>query len=155
MITINCDLCGKVEERLNRTLIEGVELSVCPACSKFGKVIAPVKRYTPKEQHRMAEKSESREEKIELLVEGYAEIIKKKREAVGLTQKDFALRINEKESTVHNIETGTLEPALSLAKKLEKILGVRLVEEHLEKHESFKKSKEVGFTLGDFIKAKK
>lgn len=155
MITINCDLCGKTEERLNRTLIEGVELSVCPACSKFGKVIAPVKRYTPKEQHRMAEKAESRVEKIELLVEDYAEIIKKKREAVGLTQKDFALRLNEKESTIHKIETGTLEPVLSLAKKLEKILGVKLIEEHLEKHEAFKKRKEEGFTLGDFIRVKK
>ena len=155
MIKINCDLCGKVEERLYKTLIEGVELSVCPACSKFGKVIAPVKRYTPKEQHRMAEKAESREEKIELLVEDYAEVIKKKREAVGLTQKDFALRINEKESTIHNIETGTLEPALSLAKKLEKILGVKLIEEHLEKHEAFKKRKEEGFTFGDFIRVKK
>ena len=155
MIKINCDLCGKVEEKLYKTLIEGVELSVCPACSKFGKVIAPVKRYTPKEQHRMAEKTESREEKIELLVEDYAEIIKKKRESVGLTQKDFALRINEKESTIHNIETGTLEPALSLAKKLEKILGVKLIEEHLEKHEAFKKRKEEGFTFGDFIRVKK
>ena len=155
MIKINCDLCGKIEERLNRTLIEGVELSVCPACSKFGKVIAPVKRYTPKEQHRMAQKAENREEKIELLVEDYAEIIKKKRESMGLTQKDFANRINEKETTIHRIETGELEPSLALAKKLERLLGVKLVEEHIEKSQGFKKTKEGGFTLGDFIKIKK
>ncbi len=155
MIKINCDLCGKIEDGLNRTLIEGVELSVCPACSKFGKVIAPVKRYTPKEQHRMAEKAESREEKIELLVEDYSGIIKKKRESMGLTQKDFANRINEKETTIHRIETSELEPSLALAKKLERLLGVKLVEEHLEKSGGFRKPKEEGFTLGDFIKLKK
>ena len=74
---------------------------------------------------------------------------------IGLSQKDFASRINEKESMIHKIETGAFEPPLDLAKKLEKILGIKLVEEHLEKHEKFKRSKEGGFTLGDFIKVKK
>ena len=152
---MNCDLCGKVDEKLNRVLIEGVELSVCADCSKFGKVLAPVKRYTPKEQHMMAQKPEAKEEKIELIAENYAEIIKKKRESMGLSQKDFAVRLNEKESTVHHIETGTLEPSMSLAKKLEKILGVKIIEEHEERHESMKKGREEGFTLGDFIKVKK
>ena len=155
MIKINCDLCGKSDENLFRTLIENVELNVCSECSKFGKALAPIKRYTPKEQHRMMQKSEEKEEKIELIVENYAEIIKNKREAMGLSQKDFAKKINEKESTIHHIETGTLEPSLSLTKKLESILGIKLVEEHEEKHELIKKSKEEGFTFGDFIKVKK
>lgn len=158
MININCDLCGKVEENLNKTLIEGVELAVCSACSKFGKVIAPVKRYSPKEQHKQLQKqaqAEEKTEKMELLAENYQDIIKKSRESMGLTQKDFASRINEKESIIHKIETGAFEPSLSLAKKLEKALGIKLVEEHEEKHESFKRKQEEGFTLGDFIRIKK
>ena len=155
MIKINCELCGKVDERLNRALIEGVELNVCAGCSKFGKILAPVKRYSPKEQHSMAKASEEKEEKIELLVENYADIIKKMRESMGLSQKDFASSINEKESTLHKIETGNLYPDLSLAKKLEKTLRVKLIEEHEERRESIKKNKEDGFTLGDFIKIKK
>ena len=158
MIRINCDLCGKVDERLNRTLIEGVELNVCSVCSKFGKVIAPVKRFSAKEQHKMFEKQSSiqkKEEKVELLVQDYSDIIKKKRESIGLSQKDFAKRINEKESVIHKIETGAFEPDLQLAKKLEKMLGVKLTEEYEERHESFKKKREGGFTLGDFIKIKK
>lgn len=157
MIKINCDLCGKVDERLFRTLIESVELNVCSDCSKFGKVIASVHRPSPKEQHMkfvQQNNLQEKEEKIELLVEDYADIIKKRRESMGLTQKDFANKINEKESTIHKIETGTLEPQLSLAKKLEKFLGVKLVEEHQEKYEASKRKKEESFTLGDFINIK-
>ena len=95
------------------------------------------------------------EEKISLLVDDYPQIIKKSRESIGLTQKDFANKINEKESVIHKIETGTLEPSLELAKKLEKFLKIKLIEEHEESHEKFKKSKEEGFTLGDFIHVKK
>lgn len=151
MIKINCDLCGKVEERLLKAMIEGVELNVCSACSKFGKVLV----HTKKPYEVKIKKLEEKEEKIELLVENYAEIIKKKRESMGLTQKDFANKINEKEITIHKIETGTLTPPLLLARKLEKILGVKLIEEYLEKQESFKRAKTEGFTLGDFIKIKK
>lgn len=154
---MNCDLCGRVDERLNRALIEGVELSVCSACSKFGKVLVPVHRPSPKEQHKMLQRQmhAQKEEKIELLAEDYASIIKAKRESMGLSQKEFAAKISEKESIVHKIESGNFEPELALAKKLEKALGVKLVEEHQEKRESFRRKKEEGFTLGDFIKIKK
>ncbi|MBI2557921.1 TIGR00270 family protein [Candidatus Woesearchaeota archaeon] len=157
MIKINCDLCGKANENLNRAIIEGVELEVCNDCSKFGKVIAHVKRPSVKEQAKLIRKKtlQDNEEKIELLVEGYSDLIKKRREAMGLTQKDFASKINEKESTIHHIETGSFEPPLNLAKKLERFLGVKLVEEHEEKHEPVKMGKEIGFTLGDFINIKK
>lgn len=155
VIQINCDLCGKTVENLNIALIENVELNVCADCSKFGKIIAPVKRYSPKEQHRMAQRAEEREEKIELLAENCAELIKKRRESMGLSQKDFASRLNEKESAIHKIETGSLEPNMPLARKLEKFLGIKLIEEHEERHEAVKKRKDEGFTLGDFIKIKK
>lgn len=151
MIKINCDLCGKTEERLNRAIIEDVELNVCSTCSKFGKVLAP-KNVTLKET---IKRVEPKEEKFEALIENYSDIIKRKREAIGLTQKDFANKINEKEITIHKIETGTLTPPLSLARKLEKILSIKLIEECLEKQEAFKRTKTEGFTLGDFIKIKK
>ena len=152
-------MCGKVEENLSRTMIEGVELDVCGQCSKFGKVIAPVKRYSPKEQHKMIQISHPRapkEEKIELLAENYPELVKKKRESMGLSQKDFALRINEKESTLHNIETGHFEPSMEMTRKLEKALGIKLIEMHDDEPlAAERKKKEGGFTLGDFIRVRK
>ena len=155
MIKINCDLCGKVDEQLSRTLIEGVELTVCGACSKFGKVIAEVKRYSPKEQHKIIQRAQApKEEKIEILVENCADLIKKKRESMNLSQKDFALKLNEKESTIHHIETGTFEPSLETARKLERFLGIKLIEMHEENIHLQKTKKSEGFTLGDFIKVK-
>lgn len=150
MIRINCDLCGKIEGNLKRTIIENVKLNVCSNCSKFGRVIGPVKPAHDRERTKKIEP----QEKIELLVENYAEIIKRKRESIGLTQKDFANKISEKEATIHKIETESLEPSLSLARKLEKILGIKLVDGHLETHKHIKTKKIEGFTLGDFIKAK-
>ena len=158
MININCDLCGKVEDGLVKSKIEGVELEVCSACSKFGKVITPIHRPSPKEQHKQLQKrmeAHEKEEKMELLVENYADLIKKRRESMGLSQKDFALKLNEKESTVHHIETGKLEPNLDLTRKLEKMLGVKLIEGYKEEKGSFKSKKEGGFTLGDFMIIKK
>ena len=151
MIKINCELCGKTEEKLFRALIEDVELNVCQDCSKFGKILGPIRR----EVQKQIKKIEPQEEKIELLVENYADLIRKKRESMGLTQKDFANKLNEKESTIHKLETGAFEPSLALAKKLEKLLGVKLVEEYTEKSEGIKRKKGESFTLGDFIKLKR
>lgn len=151
VIKINCELCGRTEENLFRTLIEEVELSVCQDCSKFGKVLGPIRRETPNQ----IKKTGPQEEKVALLVENYADIIRKKRDSMGLTQKDFANKLNEKESIIHKLETGAFEPSLVLAKKLEKALGIRLIEEYTEKSESMKRKKDEGFTLGDFIKLKK
>lgn len=155
VIKINCDLCGKADERLFRTLIEGVELNVCSGCSKFGKVVGQIRKPIKEIQKRKIPET-IEEEKIELLAEDYAGLIKKKRESMGLSQKDFSIKINEKEATIHKIETGHFTPPIAMARKLEKILGVKLVEGHEERHEAHRKNrKEEGFTLGDFIKIKK
>lgn len=154
MIEINCDLCGNVKESLSRSLIEGTELNVCPECSKFGRVLGPVKAtFIQKARKKTVE--EPKEEKMELIVEDYPELIKRRRESMGLSQKDFAAKVNEKESVMHKIETGSVQPSLPLARKLEKVLGIRLVEEHEEGIMKFKKEADAGFTLGDFIKVKR
>lgn len=152
MVKINCDLCGKVEENLKRAIIEGVELNVCSGCCRFGKVLGATKKDITKKP---IKKIEEKEENIELLVENYAEVIKKGRESMGLTQKDFANKINEKEVTIHKIETGSFNPPLPLAKKLERFLGIKLIEEYEERHETSKGRRIDGFTLGDFINVKR
>ena len=93
--------------------------------------------------------------KIEVIVEDYAEKIRKAREKLGLKQKDFAKKISERASLVHNFETGKIEPSLKIAQKLEKMLKIKLIEEIEEKPEKIQKTKSEEFTVGDFIKVKK
>ena len=132
-----------------RAIVEDVELNVCENCTSFGKIIGTVEnKQTPVEKHLEAT------EKTQIIIKNYAEIIKKKRESLNLTQEEFAKRISEKESLVHKIESGSLEPSLELAKKIERFLKIKLIEEYEEQQEKRKSVNFETFTLGDFIKTK-
>src|SRR3989338_6849524 len=148
-----CDMCGN-PGKLFKTIVEGTELSVCQECSRFGKVVGIIKQSVVRqESERKSEEPET--EVMELLVEDYAEKIRKKRESLGLNQGEFAKKLNEKESLIQKIEAGHFEPSIGLAKKISRILQIKLVEEYEERHEKQPRPKAVGFTLGDFIKIKK
>jgi len=144
-----CDMCGK-EGQLFRAIIEGTEMSVCSRCAAFGKVI-------PRPQMRQLQKRSVLPEKeiAERIVEDYSELIKKSREKLGLEQKDFALRLNEKESIIHKIETSHMRPSIPLARKIEKFLKIILVQQEEVAREEIKAVKSESYTLGDFIKVKK
>jgi putative transcription factor len=154
-----CEMCGS-EDNLFKARIEGSILNVCKNCARYGKVISsiPDKRYIEKivEKKAKIEKTKPLTEKemIESVVEGFNEIIKKKREALNLKQEDFAKLINEKVSLVHKIETGAFVLSIPLARKIEKFLKVRLVEQTEGSVEVTEKVKADSFTLGDFIKVK-
>ena len=148
-----CDMCG-AEGQLFKVNIEDTELAVCKNCSKFGKVISVVQQPI-KEKNHVKKYEQPEAEFMDIIAENYAKKIKTKRESLGLTQKEFAKKINEKESVIHQIESKHSEPSLSLAKKIQKYLKIRLIEEYEEKHEHIKHSKAEAFTIGDFIKVKK
>ena len=145
-------MCGS-EGKLYKTIIEDAQLNVCHECSKFGKVTAIVeqKDATIKESK---SNQELQTEVMEIIVEDYAEKIRKKRESLGLKQEEFAKKISEKESLIQKIESGHLEPSLGLAKKIGSFLKIKLTEEHEETHEKQSKTKTDSFTIGDFIKIK-
>ena len=145
-------MCGN-PGKLFKTIVEGTELSVCQECSRFGKVVGIVKQSTAGKMQETKSK-EPETELIELLVEDYAERIRKKRESLGLNQEEFAKKLNEKESLIQKIESGHFEPSIGLAKRIGKILQLRLVDEYEEKHTGQKGSKTDAFTIGDFIKIK-
>lgn len=154
MIKINCDMCGS-KTKLFKTVIEGSEMNVCIDCTKFGKVIGEIKE--PEKVKKMGEIKKDTGPDIEMLqviAEDYAEKIKNAREKLNLKQKDFAKKINEKVSVIHKIETKAFEPNLSLARKLEKFLKIKLIERHEEVHIEGTKSKSDTFTIGDLIKIK-
>ncbi len=164
---MNCDLCGK-ESDLKKVKIEGTFLNVCGKCSKFGEVIEEkvlLSSHSAKPPSTMAKlplsnsydgkKVKKKSEFVDSIVSDYSTKIRESREKVGLTQKELGEKIAEKESIIHKIESGLMEPSLKLAKKLENFLKIKLIEVYEEdkiKRIDFKSDK---LTIGDLLNMKK
>ncbi len=148
-----CEMCGK-EGELYNTEIEGVILSVCTKCSKHGKVLKKTKVIVKKGQ--IEEKRKEKPEREEFVVANFAKLIRNKRNKLGKTQKEFAQMLNEKESIIQKIENGSFEPPIKTAKRFEKILNIKLVEEiEIGEEKTGKRAKAEGLTIGDILKLKK
>ena len=155
---MQCEMCGSEPNKLFRAVIEGVELKVCGNCSRYGKFLGPLKADSPTEPKVKASLRPlpPKPEVMDVIVENYSKLIKDKRERLGLKQKELALKIAEKESIIHKIESGQFMPSLALARKLERFLNIRLIEQHKEVVGFEQQKKRPGtFTIGDFIKVKK
>lgn len=150
---MQCDMCGKDAE-LYLTRIEGTELSVCKSCSSFGTIISqPKKKDSKYLKKKPAKKDEP--EIIESVVENYPQLVKNKREKLGLKQEELAAKLAERTSLLQKIETGNFTPSLQMAGKIEKHLGIKLIEKIETKSEQqIQKAKGKKLTIGDVIKLK-
>lgn len=158
---MGCDMCGADGQMFN-VIIEGTDMVVCSNCSKYGKVKTRVKS---KEEIKFNSKrnkineqikiNNKRPEIISIISSDYAEKIKRAREKLKLKQEEVAKRIAEKESLLHNIESGNFEPSMKTAKKLENFFNIKLIERYEEKHKERATSSNSPMTLGDMIKIKK
>lgn len=63
------------------------------------------------------------------LIEDFGAVVRQARERLGLTQAELAKQISEKLSVIKKIEAGRLKPDELLARKLERALKVKLIEE--------------------------
>ena len=145
-----CEMCGK-ESFLKTADVEGVDLKLCGNCVKFGTV--KKQAYQPK----ISKSFVKYDGPTFLIVKDYSTKIRQAREAKGMSQEDFAKFLNERESVIQKWESGHLKPRIGVARKIGKILHIRLLErEGAEKAEEIKKSKPSDeLTLGDFIKVRK
>ena len=145
-----CDMCGK-DSVLFKTMIEGSLLNVCENCSKYGKIIEKVEK-EPVKSKIIKRKID---EPNDFIVDGYFKIIKEAREKKNLTQKELAMKINEKESVIEKIEQGKMEPDIFFAKKLGNFLNIKLIEKIEIKEGVNINFKDKGMTIGDLLKMKK
>lgn len=148
---MHCELCGK-DTGLFTAIVEGTQLRVCAGCGRFGKVLS-------RAQPPAARKSAPVKQEpvmIEQIVGDYAQRIRTARERHSMTQEEFAKRIMVKESLVHKMETSHFEPPLDLARKLEKLLRITLVEirEESTVQTTKEESRPAGLTIGDILKLK-
>lgn len=157
-----CELCGADVPRLKNVAIEATVLSVCEGCAKFGETVA-----APAVRHgnlppRVAERLEARQRRMtpkdvyaetgELeLADDFPARIRGAREARGWKQADLGAKINERESVIAKLESGTMTPGDDLVRKLERQLGVKLKER--VQPIAVKKQPSMGaLTLGDLLK---
>lgn len=155
-LSSNCDMCGRAEQ-LVIALIEGVEMSVCRNCASFGQILQMPKSFSLKNS--FARQKPQEPQIVEQIVEEYALKIKQAREKRKLNQEEFAKMLNEKESVLHNIEAGKQKPSMELAKKLEKNLGISLIEiiepDELSPNISQERRPKGPMTIGDMLLLKK
>ena len=149
-----CEICGKATE-LVKCAIEGCEMSVCRNCAKFGSITempAFTEKPRPAGQSRAAAKQEEEEEAVTLDATGK---VKDARERKCLTQEQLAKAIAEKESIIHRIESGAMSPSISTAEKLEKFLGIKLIEKMKKQEGAMVAAKSESFTIGDLVMKRK
>ena len=134
---MECEICGKPVPENNpiRAKIEGSVMVVCKECSKLGKdQKAPpkpkfVKQNKNKRPTTTRNKVYSRnEEPSEELIEDFSLEVRKAREAKNWSREVLGKKINERVSVINRIETGKMTPDTKLTKKLENILGIKLLE---------------------------
>ncbi len=149
-----CEVCGK-EGTLYNVEMEGTKLVTCEACSTYGKKINKVVQREQQTKKKEPQKvREEKEEPIIIVVDDYNVLIKNKRERLGLKQEELAKSINEKESLIQQIETKKIEPNVKVAEKLEKKLGLKLLETYKAPVLSKENKKTDNLTLGDMIQIK-
>ena len=157
-------MCGETIRGPPRLIrVEGAELQVCSRCEKYGTAVQQPRRTdirrpapagpagrgaapVPSATYRKRDMFDYMEGEI---VDDYADRIRHAREAKGLSQKDLALQMMERELLVKKIEKGELVPEEAVRKKLEKVLGIRLLESVASDDEKKKAKDVLAPTLGD------
>ncbi|MCY0851679.1 MAG: multiprotein bridging factor aMBF1 [Thermoplasma acidophilum] len=139
---MECEMCGKKVSKTTRIMIDGAVLNVCDDCARFGTPVIEHNKFKPVDQAikvQLPERPQPKpvaarkpakkvsDEDLDI-VEDYAELVKNARERLAMSQADLAAKIFERKNVIASIERGELMPDLKTARKLEKILGITLVE---------------------------
>jgi putative transcription factor len=106
----------------------------------------PLKKQAP----RLAGKEESDVE----YVEDFGILVRRAREALGLSQAELAVQVKTKETVIKKIEQGEFNPPIDLARRLEKTLKIVILQESVEESPKQipKQPLPSGYTIEDVLK---
>ncbi len=126
MAELFCDICGRGPVRA-QILVEGAKLLACGSCMRSGKVLH---RFHEEEGGPVIDAPKPAAELGggEDIVDDWGPLIKHARDRAKLPLAVVAERISEMESYLDAIENGRLMPSIAVAHKLEKELGIKLIE---------------------------
>ncbi len=147
----DCSICGK--PAATRAFVEGALLDVCRNCVGYGREV----------RERPAQQLPAVAEKQIDVVENYAEILR--RALVGKSGEElaeFAKKLSVNADYIKQIESGKRVPDERTARKLESVLGIKLLKEGTGQEAAVKKQKtsssgqgaSKAVTLGDMIQIK-
>ncbi len=161
-----CELCGRECKGGKEAIIDGAKMFVCPDCIKYAEDQIPeelvkpshhlqtqrliVKKTHKPERDIFKEKSMEKE-----LVSNWNHLIEQARKKKNLTREDLGFKIGERTVTIAKLENGDLRPSDQIIAKLEKELGISLMEEIKTVPTGTQTQVQSGYTLGDFIKTDK
>lgn len=153
---MQCELCGKECPTCHEAKVDGVPMMLCPQCGRHGErgesinVTAPIKRYITQKVKRSRPKDIYQKMEKDLISD-YHDVIKKARKKKGLSREDLGFKIGERTVTIAKIENGDFRPSDKTIAKLEKELGIPLLEK-VNTITPGHTQKGTALTLGDFIK---
>ncbi len=140
---MNCELCGKEIRHYHEVIIDGVTMKVCDECAKYGKEVRHQTIHYPQKgvvniakpvASQLSPKAPAKKRLPEELLDDdepvidFGKIIKKKREEMGMSQEELAVKLQEKKNLLAKLEREEIKPDKNIAKKIEKILGIKIME---------------------------
>jgi putative transcription factor len=161
-----CELCGRECKGGREAIIDGAKMFVCPDCIKYAEGPVqeePVRTIRPPQTQRFIVKKTQKPERDiykdkdmeKELVPNWNHLIEQARKKKGLTREELGFKIGERTVTIAKLENGDLRPSDQTIAKLEKELGISLMEEIKTVPTGTQTRAQGGFTLGDFIKTEK
>ena len=155
---MECELCGNECVSCKSAIVDGVKMMLCPNCLRHGKSVAPpVAQPSSGRAPVISRSSKPRVKDVykdmdKELVSDWNEKIINARKKKGLSREDLGFKIGERTVTIAKMENGDLRPSDKVVAKLEKELGITLIEAVKEVKPVSTGSRSAGLTLGDFIK---
>ncbi len=157
-----CEMCGtRIVGRPYRALVDGVEMVLCASCyMKLARSGRAVLIREPRRQKTLPRKPAPRPRRPSLelydIVEDYDERIRRAREARGWTRAALAQKLRISETMLRKIETGKMKPPIDLARKIEKLLKIQILEPvEIEEEEEDYRREPGTLTLGDVVVVRK
>lgn len=139
---MECEICGADKEKVRAVVFEGMKIMACFSCQPetneekkvwldnymkkaAEKQLAASHAYQPNAANKKPKQPQIKDFE---LVEGFGRKIRAERQKKSLSLEDFAKAIKERESNLRHIENEKFLPDYNLAKKIEKFLGLSLIE---------------------------
>lgn len=165
-----CEICGRETQSTQEISLEGAKLQACSRCAKLGeptrrpKPASSIPQYTTPVQpgsrrprlHPPRQKPfrRRRTERELVAVENFPRLIRTAREQRGMSQKEVAHKLHERTSIIAKLEGGKMSPTIMLARKLERLFKLKLLEE-AESVDLSLSSPSRTTTLGDVVEVRR